>query len=128
MNLLFIYGLQKKGEKVNYQLNGCRMLQEDVTFPIFTMKLILPAKLPIVIARGNTAIHGEIYALTNEEYINISRTENVPYFTVPKKIKTKRGFFCTIFVASPNIIKATGKYFEQYPTITSGLWSADNAK
>lgn len=122
MNLVFMYGLFRKGERRNSVLGNSRFLTEDETSPIFTMRLMKPSEMPIVITKGNTSIKGEIYAVDSSIYKTLFQAENVPFFCVPKKIRTNKHFICTIFVASPNLLIHSKSYIDRYPIIQTGDW------
>ena len=84
MEHVFVYGSLKRGFGNNVVLHGAEFLQEAVTPPKYTM--ISLGAFPGVKLEGNTAIHGEVWRVNEEQLERLDRLEGYPSFYNREKI------------------------------------------
>lgn len=88
-HLVFVYGSLKKGFGNHRLLAESQMVDNHVTEPKFSMYSL--GAFPCVVPRGDTAIHGELYAVDDETLRRLDALEGVPNFYQRHTINTMYG-------------------------------------
>ena len=109
--LIFVYGSLKAGLHNHYILEHSNLLCTHVTAPIFTM--ISFDAYPAVLLNGTTAIHGEVYSVSEDIFAEVAELEGFPFFYNRVEIETKYG---TAFMY------VMDEVIGEYCIVDSGIW------
>lgn len=88
-HLVFVYGTLRRGGANNYMLAEANFLGRYTTEPRYTMFRL--GHHPAVVARGDTAIVGEIYRVNDEVFQLLDELECYPTVFSRQKIPTPAG-------------------------------------
>jgi len=86
---VFVYGTLLRGEVNHHLLTAARFLGEHRTEPRFTL-LVLGA-YPGLVARGDTAVQGEVYAVDAAGLRRLDQLEDYPRLYDRRLIPTDHG-------------------------------------
>jgi gamma-glutamylaminecyclotransferase len=114
MNRLMVYGSLKKTYWNHVILEGSEFLGEAKTTPVFTM--IDYGAFPAILPEGKTAIHGEIYDISDATLVRTDRLEGHPGFYTRTRCNTTLGE-AWIYLMKSSSIKG-----KDLTIIESGLW------
>lgn len=78
MHLVFVYGTLKKGYGNHRLLAQSMFVGKAITEPNFTMLHL--GGFPGIVQSGDTAIHGEVYRVSNATLTQLDRLEGHPTF------------------------------------------------
>lgn len=81
MALVFVYGTLKRGRSNHRLMRGARLLGTHVTEAVFT--LLDLGGYPAALARGGTAVSGEVYRIPPGLLARLDRLEGDEYLRVP---------------------------------------------
>lgn len=88
-HLVFVYGTLRRGGSNHYMLADSNFLGKYTTEPLYTMFRL--GQFPAVVARGNTAIDGEIYRVSDEVFSLLDELECYPSVFSRQVIQTPAG-------------------------------------
>lgn len=88
-HLVFVYGTLRRGGDNHYMLADSNFLGRYTTEPRYTMFRL--GQFPAVVARGDTAIHGEIYRVSDEVFALLDELECYPSVFSRQIIHTPAG-------------------------------------
>lgn len=112
MHKVFVYGSLKRGYGNHHFLEKSQYVGNHTTQPEFTM-LSLGA-FPAVTDGGDTAIHGEVYEVTDKTMDSLDMLEGYPSFYNRKKINTIHGPAWMYY--------QEGELRDRYSVVESGNW------
>ncbi len=112
---VFAYGTLRRGQSNNCYLQEGYLLGSHITPPIYNMFDLGP--YPAVLEGGDTAIVGEVYAVTPTMLKGIDRLEGYPDYYHRKLISTRFGL-TWIYLFKKRIVKPLRKL--------SGDWCGRN--
>ncbi len=119
MTLVFVYGSLLSGMHNHRVLDGARLVGSGRTPPRFTLRDL--GAFPALVAGGNTAVAGEIYAVDGEILERLDRLEEHPvhYRREPVQLEDGPIAYAYIYVARPR---------EHARAIPSGDWRGHKEK
>jgi gamma-glutamylcyclotransferase (GGCT)/AIG2-like uncharacterized protein YtfP len=113
MKKVFVYGSLKEGRSNAYLLSGSKLLGEALTRPSFTMLNL--GVYPGVVLKGSTAIHGEVYEVSEITFARLDMLEGYPSFYDRMEIDTEYGAAWIYFLASPDD-------YSERRIVEGGIW------
>lgn len=108
--LVFVYGSLKKRFYNHSLLLSSEFISIHITEPKHT--LVDLGAFPAVLNTGNTAIHGEIYRVSEDVFSELDRLEGYPRYYDRVLIPTEFGD-AWVYILQKN---------NKYPIIESGVW------
>lgn len=116
MNKVFVYGTLKEGFGNHKRLlSTSTKLGDFTTTGEYTMYSL--GGFPGVVLRGDTAIHGEVYQVTNEVFKSLDILEGHPDFYQRKKIATTYGRAWMYYLTDRH-----EKYLSNKQIVPDGKW------
>jgi len=112
--LVFVYGSLKKGYSNHEVLDDSTFIGDHVTDEKYTM--LSMGAFPCVDDGGVAAIHGEVYAVTDEILKNLDILEGVPRFFKRKMLRSSYGEIVMYVINKECLVN------EDYPIIKDGIW------
>jgi len=111
--LVFVYGTLQRGESSHHYLVGARFVGQARTAPDF--ELVDLGEYPAMVLGGNTAVTGELYAVTARGLNHLDELEDHPEYFRRTDVQLADGRQVVSYIlpdsqASP------------YPRIGSGSW------
>jgi len=88
-HLVFVYGTLRRGGSNHYMLADSNFLGRYATEPRYTMFRL--GQFPAVVARGDTAIEGEIYRVSDQVFSLLDELECYPSVFSRQLIPTPAG-------------------------------------
>jgi gamma-glutamylcyclotransferase (GGCT)/AIG2-like uncharacterized protein YtfP len=88
-HLVFVYGTLRRGASNHHMLADSDFLGRHLTEPLYTMFLL--GEFPAVVARGETAVTGEIYRISDEVFALLDELECYPSVFSRQVIHTPAG-------------------------------------
>jgi gamma-glutamylaminecyclotransferase len=113
--LVFVYGTLLFGERNHWHLAGARLVGEARTQPMFQLHDLGP--YPGLVAGGEHAIIGEVYAVDEATLAALDRLEGTPDFYRRVSIVLVDGTRAETYLLSPEQVAG-------HPIIASGSWRA----
>ncbi|MCP4076680.1 MAG: gamma-glutamylcyclotransferase [Gammaproteobacteria bacterium] len=110
-NLVSCYGTLKSGFHNHHLLSGSKFLGNIKTAADFTMYDL--GSYPAVIESGDSAIHGEVYIISDDTLAELDQLEGYPDFYNRILIQSTYGYVWMYVLNRP---------VEDRPVITSGRW------
>ena len=116
---VFVYGTLLSGEPNHRLLAHAQLLGEARTEPLF--ELVSLGAFPAMLAGGDTAVVGEVYAVDRATLADLDRLEGHPHFYRRKLIPLEDGERVLAYLLRRE--QAQGR-----PTIDSGDWRQHQLK
>jgi gamma-glutamylcyclotransferase (GGCT)/AIG2-like uncharacterized protein YtfP len=113
MTKVFVYGTLRAGDVNHVYLKQSSFVEKNTTEPQYT--LVNLGLFPAMLAKGNTAVHGEVYNVDDRTLLTLDRLEGHPNFYVREQIKLSNGEQVNAYVMPDNNV---GKH----TVIESGDW------
>lgn len=113
-HVVFCYGTLKRGRGNHGLLANAEFLGEAITKPEFTMYNL--GWFPGVRKVGNTAIHGEIYRVNEQEFAALDRLEGYPSLYVREQIDIKGR------TETPWIYIINRDMLDSHTVVEGGVW------
>lgn len=110
---LFVYGTLMRGHVRHHLIARCPFLGPATTEPAF--ELVDLHDYPALVQGGGTAVHGELYAVTEEILSRLDRVEGVPDLYRRSEVRLADGSRAQTYVLDRE--KVAG-----LPRISSGRW------
>ena len=116
-SLILVYGSLLSGERNHGYLQHAQLIGKGVTLPHFD--LLDLGSYPAMVLDGQTAIHGEIYAVDDDTLARLDRLEGHPHYFVRAHITLQwpDELEAWVYVMRREILTAK-------PRIASGDWKA----
>ena len=112
-HLVFTYGTLRRGEPNHPLLARARFLGEAATLPHFALVDLGP--FPAMIAGGQTAVIGEVYAVDERTLARLDILEGHPRFYQRRRIHLASGQEVEAYLMEPALVAGR-------PRIPSGNW------
>jgi gamma-glutamylaminecyclotransferase len=113
--LVFVYGTLLYGEHNHRHLTGARLVGAARTLPAFRLHDLGP--FPGLVAGGEHAVSGEVYAVDEPTLAGLDRLEGTPDFYRRVSIVLADGAHTETYVLTPEQVAG-------FPVIASGSWRA----
>jgi len=112
---VFVYGTLLAGERNHYHIERARLIAEARTQPAFTLYDFGP--YPGMVARGNSAVVGEVYEVDEPMLAAMDRLEGHPSFYQRTTIRLENGSTVEAYLLRPDQVA-------NWSIIASASWRA----